>query len=195
MPKFPWPTVGGHDFYEVMSAMQKSIRRGEEEATLFWASELYLSEYEDHAWSRFQIIASEDIGLAANGVCMLVHTLHERWTEKKKKELHGEARLYFIHAALILVRAPKSRIVDNALITIFEGERPKLDIPDYALDVHTTRGKALGHGVEHFFDEGAKLVNETLTDPYRERAKQARSKVVAQPQSKFDEFFKLKDDP
>jgi hypothetical protein len=26
--EFPWPTVGGYDFYEVLSALQKSIRRG-----------------------------------------------------------------------------------------------------------------------------------------------------------------------
>lgn len=184
--RFPWPTVGGYDFYEVMSAMQKSIRRGEEEATLFWASELYLSDYADHAWGRFHVIASEDIGLADNSVCVQIQTLHERWKDRKK-DLDGEARLYFIHAALILVRAPKSRLVDDALITIFEGERPKLDIPDYALDVHTTRGKAMGRSVEHFFDEGAKLVNETLPDPYRERAK--RSRMQVRPEATTHNFF------
>ena len=40
---FPWQTVGGYDFYEVLSALQKSIRRCLEEDALFWASELYLS--------------------------------------------------------------------------------------------------------------------------------------------------------
>jgi hypothetical protein len=29
---FPWPTVGGYDYFEVISALQKSIRRGLEEA-------------------------------------------------------------------------------------------------------------------------------------------------------------------
>ena len=31
-------------------------------------------------------------------------------------------------------------------------------IPDYALDMHTMKGKAMGRGLDHFRTEGAKLV-------------------------------------
>jgi hypothetical protein len=33
------------------------------------------------------------------------------------------------------------------------------EIPDYALDMHTMKGKAMGRGLDHFRKEGAKLVN------------------------------------
>ena len=32
------------------------------------------------------------------------------------------------------------------------------DRPDYALDMHTMKGKAMGRGLDHFREEGAKLV-------------------------------------
>jgi len=49
---FPWPTIGRYDYYEVVSALQKTIRRGDRDSALFWATELYLSQYEAHAWRR-----------------------------------------------------------------------------------------------------------------------------------------------
>lgn len=170
---FPWPTIGGYDYYEVISALQKSIRRGLEPDALFWATELYLSNYAVHAWSRFRIIASEDIGPAANSVCLIIDTLHRTWQErtKDKKNPCDDAKLYFIHAVLVLVRSPKSRTVDDCLHVSFN-DRTHRDIPDYALDRHTTRGKLKGRGYEHFFSEGTKLANETIPNPYTDRVKE-----------------------
>ena len=37
-------------------------------------------------------------------------------------------------------------------------------IPDYALDMHTMKGKAMGRGLNHFREEGAKLIPEP-TEP------------------------------
>ncbi len=105
--KFPWPTVGGYDLYEVLSALQKSIRRGLEEDALFWATELYLSDYADHAWNRLLVISSEDVGLAAP-LGIRIKGLHGLYSRDKKSE---ESRLRFVDAVSALVRAPKSRIV------------------------------------------------------------------------------------
>jgi hypothetical protein len=33
-------------------------------------------------------------------------------------------------------------------------------IPDYALDMHTADGQAMGRGRQHFWEEGAKVVPE-----------------------------------
>jgi hypothetical protein len=65
---------------------------------------------------------------------------------------------------------------------MYEGERPRLEIPDFALDVHTSRGQRMGRGVNHFFDEGARCANEVFFgskgsrsfDPYVKRAREAR---------------------
>ena len=123
---FPWPTVLGYDLYEVMSAMQKTIRRGLEEDALFWGTELYLGDYADHAWSRLLVISSEDVGLASTAG-MYIKVLNDMYRRNKKS---GEARLYFTHAILLLARAPKSRIVDHATIVSFEGPREKRVLPD-----------------------------------------------------------------
>ena len=168
---FPWSTIGGYDYYEVLSALQKSIRRGLEEDVLFWATELYLSDYAAHAWSRFLIIASEDIGMADPNVCVQIRALCDTWKDRKKE---SDARLYFVQAALILVRAKKSREVDHALITFFEGSRPHREIPDWALDIHTLKGRGMGRGYTHFFEEGASLNNSIETDQYKDRAKSIR---------------------
>ena len=55
------------------------------------------------------------------------------------------------------------------LRSMLEGYAP--EIPDYALDMHTMKGKAMGRGLDHFRKEGAKLVPEpTADDPYEDEA-------------------------
>jgi len=65
-------TARGYDFFEVASALQKEIRRGNEEAALYWALELG-SKFDDFLWSRLSIIASEDIGPADNSIAVLIY--------------------------------------------------------------------------------------------------------------------------
>jgi replication-associated recombination protein RarA len=170
-------TPGGYLTSEVTSAFQKSIRRGLEEEALFWGSELDLAGYGAYVWKRLRIIASEDIGIADPDVCVHVRMLYENWAEQRKNKADRSfaERLFLVHAILICVRAKKSRIVDSALIAMYEGERLKMKIPDFARDMHTTYGRRIGRGVDHFFDEGAMLANEALVeDPYRDRARNAR---------------------
>jgi len=171
-------TPGGYLNSEVSSAMQKCIRRGLEEEALFWATELDLGGYGAYVWKRLRIIASEDVGLADPSVCVQLRVLYDNWNEQRKKKDHSFAeRLFLVHEVLLCVRAKKSRIVDTALITIYEAQRPKRDIPDFALDMHTTKGRKLKRGVDHFFEEGAVIENAEptlLEDPYLHRAWEAR---------------------
>jgi replication-associated recombination protein RarA len=164
-------TPGGHLCGEVASALQKSIRRGEERDALYWATELELAGFGAYVWKRLRIIASEDVGIADSNVAVQVRALYDDWLDLKRKSgegYEGFHRVKLLHAVVILARAPKSRALDHALMWLYAGERPKQPIPDYALDWHTKRGRQMGRGVEHFLEEGAKLVNETLDDPYRD---------------------------
>jgi hypothetical protein len=44
-------------------------------------------------------------------------------------------------------------------------------VPDYALDMHTMKGKAMGRGLDHFRKEGARLIPPpTGDDPYEDEA-------------------------
>jgi replication-associated recombination protein RarA len=158
--------------FEVVSALQKEIRRGNEENALHWALELEQLN-PSLLWNRLKIIASEDIGIAHSFTSILIETLHNQYLQSKGK---GESGLFLAHAILALCRAPKSRIVDEFLEVVREEKNlgKKLEIPDYALDKHTARGKAKDRGMKHFLEEGAKLVNELekIENPYKERAKE-----------------------
>jgi replication-associated recombination protein RarA len=170
-------TPGGYRCDEVASALQKSIRRGLADDALFWATELDLAGFGEYVWKRLRIIASEDVGLADNSVAPTISALCSNWREQRKKSdmKHAPERLFLVHAVLILSRAPKSRTVDHALIAMYEAPRPWRGIPDFALDRHTARGRALRRGWRHFWEHGAMLANKMpADDPYEATARSVR---------------------
>jgi len=171
-------TPGGYKIGEVASAMQKCIRRGLADDALFWATELDLAGYGEYVFKRLQIIASEDVGLGDLYACIVVATLREAWRDQRKKKdaRHAPERLFLVHAVLYLAAAPKTRLVDHALIVMYEGAREKRDIPDFALDRHTARGRVQKRAWKHFWEEGARLANRAvLDDPYERPAREIRS--------------------
>jgi replication-associated recombination protein RarA len=121
-------TRHGHDPYEVLSALQKSIRRGELETALYWGWE-FASTSESMAgvlWNRLHIISSEDIGIADSTMILLVSCLHQIWEKNSKNHL------FYLHAIAALTEAPKSRLLDNAICAFedeFELGMSGLDLP------------------------------------------------------------------
>lgn len=168
-------TKNGYQIGECASALQKAVRRGLEDDAFYWGVELYKSGFSEYAWKRLRIITSEDVGLANNDAVNIISNLYCMHQELKKKndEDHAPERLFFIHAIIYLVRSPKSRIVDHALMCYFEEEKYR-ELPDYAYDMHTIKGKQMKRGIEHFFTDGAKLENCSLPDPYREKGFEVR---------------------
>lgn len=163
----------GYDFGEVASALQKAVRRGNEADALYWAVELDISGYGEYAWKRLRIISSEDVGLAEPILPAVISALYENWSDFHKKKDDCD-RLFLVHAVLLLVRARKSRLVDNCLMVSY-GEHPSgKQVPDYALDKHTLRGKMMGRGFRHFFEAGAYLENHALQDGEMEYSAEAK---------------------
>lgn len=181
--KYELKTKNGYDFFECSSAMQKSIRRGLEEDALFWAVELYESNYAEYVWKRLRIISSEDIGLSEANISSEIWALYEMHREqaKKKEDTNRPQRLFVIHAILKLCRATKNRTVDWALIYHFECHQNLLrKVPDYAYDKHNDKGKKLGRGWGHFFEEGTFLEQNPVIiseEQYKELAKKAVNKT------------------
>lgn len=174
-------TVNGHLLSEVVSALQKCIRRGLVDDALYWAVDMYLTGYDEYCWKRLRIMASEDVGPAEPDLPATIAALYATYTElkKKKDEAHAPQRLQLVHAVILLATARKNRVVDHALIYHFENHaRLKRAVPDFALDKHTAAGKRLGRGTDHFFAEGIKLANESGDDPYVELARQT---LAAEP--------------
>jgi replication-associated recombination protein RarA len=171
-------TSRGYDLHELLSALQKCIRRNLEYEALFFAVEL--EEFNPTAlWNRLKVIASEDVGFAYPLMPILIETLHKEYIERKEKIDDNGSRLLFLSNAVVcLCRSPKSRITDDLLnVVLLERQNGKrLEIPDFALDMHTLRGKDKGRGWKEFFEEGSKLENEAFPNPYRERHQKLRER-------------------
>jgi len=69
-------TQNNQIFGEVVSALQKHIRRGEEKQAMKCALEL-LPKYEKYFWRRLLVIALEDIGPAAPDVHTHIRALRD----------------------------------------------------------------------------------------------------------------------
>lgn len=171
-------TRGGFAMDEVASALQKSIRRGEEREAIFWATELDLAGYGNYAWKRLRIICSEDVGIAWPDGPAVVRALYENWLETRKAEKdrpprRSSAMLFLVHAVCLLSRAAKSRLVDNACVIFYTADRQAMgiDIPDYALDHHTARGRRDGKTEVTCYDESYRIENCANDDPYATEAK------------------------
>lgn len=172
-------TRKGYDLFEVASSFQKAIRRGDEETALYFMVELFNSGYDEYLWKRIKIITSEDIGLAEPALPSTIAALFGMYQEQKKKKdtAHQPERLFLTHAVLLLSRARKSRLVDWTLIAFWnEHDKRNLPIPEYALDKHNRRGRMMGRGLDHFYEEGTRLENwaeQTNETAMKKRARQS----------------------
>lgn len=186
----PPPTRRGYELPHVVSALQKAIRRGQEEAAVYWALEMDNSGFTAYAFRRLAVIASEDVGLAEPTMPAVIEALRSSWERERQHRKGARGGLFLVHATLALCRARKSRIVDNALISVGD-DRQRREVPDVALDVHTQRGRQMGRGWGHFVEESGLLADrETgelghgcLPDPYRERAEAVLRAATLQQES------------
>jgi replication-associated recombination protein RarA len=167
-------TKHGYDHYELLSALQKCIRRGMDYEAVHFAVEL--EEFNPTMlWNRLKIIACEDVGPANPVMPLLIDCLQKQYLTEKAKLAESSHRLFLINAVVCLSRSKKTRITDDLLNIVYtERDRDNkfLPIPEFALDMHTARGKAMGKGIDDFFTEGNKLENEAYPNPYTEKAKE-----------------------
>jgi replication-associated recombination protein RarA len=175
------PTVNGYNYLEVVSTLQKAIRRGDESTALFFSTEVIMSGKDEALWRRLKVITSEDVGLATLSAPAIVESLHAAYKEAKKQKKDSKPeRLMIMHAVVFLCRCKKSRLVDWVVNAYFPNHGENLmPIPDYAFDMHTSKGRKLGRNLKHFVEEGAKLKNHSklpLEDHYRNIAIQELEK-------------------
>ena len=179
-------TKHGYDHYELLSALQKCIRRGMEYEAAHFAMEL--EEFNPTMlWNRLKVIACEDIGPANPQIPILIDVLQKNYLSEKSKLAESTSSLYLVNAVVCLCFSQKSRITDDLLNVVYaerEKENTYPSIPEFALDMHTARGKALGKGVDDFFGEGNKLENEAFINRYTERAKELLKKYHSDSEKK-----------
>jgi replication-associated recombination protein RarA len=168
----PWvnvKTFNGFQADHVISALQKEIRRGNEENAALLAYEMIITSpaLEDYLWHRLQVISVEDIGFGEPLAPVLVRSLFEMNEDCDRAV--GERRLYAIHAVRYLCACRKDRSSDEMInwINHASGSGKLLPvIPDYALDMHTAEGQKKGRGRRYFFEEASRTNPEV---PDRDR--------------------------
>lgn len=149
-------TPGGYRQDEVVSALQKCIRRGMELEAAYWAVEL-ATRYYKYVWWRLETVAHEDVGLADPFAAVYIATCKEQYLSPRAEG--KDQTLALINAAVYLARAPKSRLSDE-VYAILAKEKFQIEIPDFALDQHTYRGRNMGRGWDHLITDGIHLENE-----------------------------------
>lgn len=174
--------IDGYQFDEVASALQKCIRRNLEYDACWWAFIIHESKYHKYVWKRLVIIASEDVGNANPDAAMLVSSLlyNYQFAITATNRSKNDALVFLFQAITYLCRSQKTREADS-LVNLIRTEHAggkHLDVPEFALDVHTKRGRQiLGNWMDGtqdevdarhrlWFDEYSKIEPDTGEDRY-----------------------------
>lgn len=169
----PWANIktrNGLAGDEIVSMLQKSIRRGLEMDAIMAAYEMYITspQFEEKLWRRLMAISVEDVGFGDLTAPTLIHSLNQLRKEFPYNDY--DRPLFFVHAIRYLCRCTKDRSSDcvrNMVVLQFErGEKP--EVPSYALDMHTVRGREMGRDIMHFLKEGSHLESELDCEEFKQ---------------------------
>ncbi len=129
--------------YDLLSALQKSIRGSDPDAAVFYLAKLLEGGDLISACRRLQVIASEDIGLAYPMAAAITRACCE-----SAKELGlPEANIPLSHAAVLLATAPKSNTAHIAYASA-------------AADVHAGKGQEVPKHLQSPLFEGYKYPHD-----------------------------------
>ena len=169
MEKFELKTKNGYDFYEVASSLQKSIRRGDTKIAGFFALELF-PKYSNYLWKRLVTISAEDcFGVITKEVMALYEGF--QFINNGLSESKMKGRVFISKAVILLCNCKHSRDADIIGCYIYDKRngiaeeelmnylkeldetRELPDVPDYAYDCHTLKGKKMGKRKGDFFKQ------------------------------------------
>lgn len=134
---------GGSNFYNLLSALQKSVRGSDPNAALYYLAHLLESGDLIAVCRRLLVMAYEDIGLANPSVGAHVQAA----TEAAVKLGLPEARIPLATAVVEMCLSDKSnsayKALDKAIATIHDGKTGA--IPNHLKDAHYAGAATLGH--------------------------------------------------
>ncbi len=139
----------GDDHFDLLSALQKSIRGSDPDASVFYLAKLLTAGELLSVCRRLQVIASEDIGAAYPLAAAITRACCESAVDLGLPE----ARIPLVNATVMLATSPKSvtalSAYDAAEADIREGKGKM--IPAHLRDAHYSGAAALGRGVEYLY--------------------------------------------
>lgn len=137
----------GDGHYDILSALQKSIRGSDPDAALHYLARLLTAGDLISACRRIMVIASEDVGLAYPQAVSVVKSCVDA------ANMLGlpEARIPLAEAVILLATAPKSNSaicgIDAAMADVRAGKLG--DIPAHLKDSHYSGAQKLGRGLTY----------------------------------------------
>jgi replication-associated recombination protein RarA len=177
-------TNRGHNLFDIMSLLQKSIRRNDRRLAAYAVCEMHPT-YHKACWRRLLTIGAEDVAEPVHREIMALYQAAEE-VNKGKKASDVDCVLFQLKAAFLLCDAIKSRDTDNfiyvqyknrkitdeevqqALSELEDSEKIQ-ELPEYVYDKHTLIGKRRGDTKTSFlFRETAALTpktSKTFFDP------------------------------
>ena len=202
--KFEMRCKNGHLLSDEISALQKTVRRGEEYKAVYFAYSIHFSGFGKYLWRRLNVICCEDLGITSN-VIIHVNALRQMWDNNIKtiKTPTNDDFLFPLQAVLAMCRVPKIREGDSLANLVAEDykEEKHIPIPDYAIDPHTEKGKRIwgrwNTGTEKenclrvkmWFDEWSKVIPES---PREDKYKEILKKKWGYYRFTYDELKDLK---
>lgn len=137
----------GDGHYDILSALQKSIRGSDENAALHYAARLMEAGDLPSLCRRLLVIAAEDVGLAYPQAAAITKACVDSAIQLGLPE----ARLPLAEAVLLLATAPKSNSVINSIDKAISDLKDKEagEIPEYLKDSHYSGAEKLGHGLTY----------------------------------------------
>lgn len=137
----------GDAHYDILSALQKSIRGSDANAAVHYLARLLEAGDMVSACRRILVCACEDIGLAYPQAVTIVKSCIDAARELGLPE----ARIPLSEAVLLLATAPKSNAticaIDAAMRDIRNGKNG--DVPSHLKDAHYEGAKKLGRGLTY----------------------------------------------
>ncbi|MBO4854347.1 MAG: replication-associated recombination protein A [Oscillospiraceae bacterium] len=124
----------GDDHYDLLSALQKSIRGSDPDAAVYYLGRLLVAGDLLSPCRRLLVIAAEDVGLAYPQAIVITKACVDAALQVGLPE----ARLPLAEAAILLATAPKSNASHNAIIAAMEDiQRGAMgEIPRHLKNVH-----------------------------------------------------------
>src|SRR5258708_6977506 len=148
----PWLVkIDGIPMDQVVSGLQKMIRRGLEKEAIIFGRAIFLQGFEKYLAKRLVVIAYEDIGIGNPELTQLIYTTVQAWlwiNETAKQKAFGPLGM----AIMLMCRSEKCRDASNsgwwARLELEKGEKSDYSLRkildhygDIIIDGHTSAGR------------------------------------------------------
>jgi putative ATPase len=184
----------GDTHYDLASALQKSMRGSDPDATVYWLARMIVGG-EDVRFiaRRIAVCAAEDVGNADPMATILAASAMQI------AEFVGfpEAQLPLAQAAIYIACAPKSNACANAVWKACSDVQSgrTIPVPAHLRDSHYAGAKKLGHGLNYEYPHKSPIgyieqdyLGEQLEKPYYQPKDIGREKLIAEYLQKLKDY-------